>query len=213
MSMLNSINGGYSPANAGKAYGKQKTDKVEDPAKKTSSAAEEKSAEKASEKRTDKFERSDSSVKNNTYTKGVATEHAGKSALNIKNEGMKNMVSQLLGQAANSSGKKEGLTLESIMKSYGLDYIESDGSEDFWGAEKTANRILDFAKSLAGNDPDNFKKVKDAFEKGFGECSGIWGGNLPDVCNQTAELVRKGFDDWEKEFNAQSDAAAQAAAQ
>jgi hypothetical protein len=213
MSMLNSINGGYSPANAGKAYGKQKTDKVEDSAKKTSSAAEEKSAEKASEKRTDKFERSDSSVKNNTYTKGIATEHAGKSALNIKNEGMKNMVSQLLGQAANSSGKKEGLTLESIMKSYGLDYIESDGSEDFWGAEKTANRILDFAKSLAGNDPDNFKKVKDAFEKGFGECSGIWGGDLPDVCNQTAELVRKGFDDWEKEFNAQSDAAAQAAAQ
>jgi hypothetical protein len=213
MSMLNSINGGYSPANAGKAYGKQKTDKVEDSAKKTSSAVEEKSAEKASEKRTDKFERSDSSVKNNTYTKGIATEHAGKSALNIKNEGMKNMVSQLLGQAANSSGKKEGLTLESIMKSYGLDYIESDGSEDFWGAEKTANRILDFAKSLAGNDPDNFKKVKDAFEKGFGECSGIWGGDLPDVCNQTAELVRKGFDDWEKEFNAQSDAAAQAAAQ
>ena len=213
MSMLNSINGGYSPANAGKAYGKQKTDKVEDSAKKTSSAAEEKSAEKASEKRTDKFERSDSSVKNNTYTKGIATEHAGKSALNIKNEGMKNMVSQLLGQAANSSGKKEGLTLESIMKSYGLDYIESDGSEDFWGAEKTANRILDFAKSLAGNDPDNFAKVKDAFEKGFGECSGIWGGDLPDVCNQTAELVRKGFDDWEKEFNTQSDAAAQAAAQ
>ena len=213
MSMLNSINGGYSPANAGKAYGKQKTDKVEDSAKKTSSAAEEKSAEKASEKRTDKFERSDSSVKNNTYTKGIATEHAGKSALNIKNEGMKNMVSQLLGQAANSSGKKEGLTLESIMKSYGLDYIESDGSEDFWGAEKTANRILDFAKSLAGNDPDKFAQVKSAFEKGFGQCAGIWGGDLPDVCNQTADLVRKGFDDWEKEFNTQSDAAAQAAAQ
>lgn len=211
--MLNSINGGYTPANAGKAYGRSKTDKVEDSAKKTSSAAEEKTAEKASEKRTDKFERTDSSVKNNTYTKGVATEHAGKSALSIKNEGMKNMVSQLLGQAANSSGKKDGLSLESIMKSYGLDYIESDGSEDFWGAEKTANRILDFAKSLAGNDPDKFAKVKSAFEKGFGECSGIWGGSLPDVCNQTADLVRKGFDDWENEMKSQSDAAAQAAAQ
>ena len=33
MSMLNSINGGYSPANAGKAYGKEKTEKVEDSGK------------------------------------------------------------------------------------------------------------------------------------------------------------------------------------
>jgi hypothetical protein len=179
-------------------------------------AKADKTAEKAAEKsakRTDSFERTDSSVKNNTYTKGIATEHAGKSALQMKNEGMKDMVAQLLGQATNVSGNKQGLTLESIMKSYDLDYIESDGSEDFWGAEKTANRILDFAKSLAGNDPKNIEKLKDAFEKGFGECKKIWGGDLPGVCGETADLVRKGFDDWANEVsaNTQSDAAAAAA--
>ncbi len=176
--------------------------------------AKQTSSEKASEqtaKRTDTFERTDTSVKNNTYTKGIKTEYTGKSELEIKNSGMKDMVAQLLGQATNASDEKQGLTLESIMKSYGLDYIESDGSEDFWGAEKTANRILDFAKSLAGNDPENFKKVKDAFEKGFGECEGIWGGKLPSVCYDTVDLVRKGFDDWENEINSQSDAAAAAA--
>jgi hypothetical protein len=171
----------------------------------------EKSAENTS-KRTDSFERSEGSVKNNTYTKGIATEKAGKSVLQIKNEGMKDMVAQLIGPAANVSDNKQGLTLESIMKSYDLDYIESDGSEDFWGAEKTANRILDFAKSLAGNDPKNIETLRDAFEKGFGECKKIWGGELPGVCGETADLVRKGFDDWANEVNAntQSDAAASA---
>ena len=177
----------------------------------------EKAADKAAtntEKRTDTFERTDTSVKNNTYTKGIKTEYTGKSALQIKNEGMKDMVQAMIDkQAGKAVGKDSALDLKSIMQSYGLDYIESDGSEDFWGAEKTANRILDFAKSLAGNDPENFKKVKDAFEKGFGECEHIWGGKLPSVCYDTLDRVRKGFDDWEKEFNTQADAAAQAAAQ
>lgn len=209
MSGINPLYDSYSnaPVNT-KANSRVKETKDEKAADKTA----EKAAPKA-EKRTDSFERTDTSVKNNTYTKGIKTEYAGKSELAIKNEGMKDMVAQLLGQASNNGTNKQGLTLESIMKSYGLDYIESDGSEDFWGAEKTANRILDFAKSLAGDNYENFKKVKDAFEKGFGECEGIWGGKLPGVCYDTLDRVRKGFDEWEKEFNTQSDAAAQAAAQ
>lgn len=213
MSGINPLYDSYTnaPVNS-RSSGKVKETK-NDETKKTSETASEKNAEQTAAKRTDSFERTPGPVKNNTYTKGIATEHAGKSALQIKNEGMKDMVAQLLGQATNASDKKQGLTLESIMKSYDLDYIESDGSEDFWGAEKTANRILDFAKSLAGNDPENFKKVKAAFEKGFGECEGIWGGKLPSVCYDTLDRVRKGFDDWEKEINNQSEAAASAAVQ
>lgn len=208
MSSINTNYGNYSnaPVNSTKSY-----KKVEDTEKKTSEAAEQ---AKASEKRTDSLETGTASVKNNTYTKGIKTEYTGKSALNIKNEAMKDMVAKLIsGQASNASGKSDtGLTLESIMKSYDLDYIKSDGSEDFWGAEKTANRILDFAKNLAGNDPKNFEKLKNAFEKGFGECEKIWGGKLPDVCYDTLDRVHKGFDDWEKELNAQADAVSTAAA-
>ncbi|MBR5087912.1 MAG: hypothetical protein IK093_00640 [Ruminiclostridium sp.] len=211
MSGINTLYDSYTnaPVNSKYSTGKVKETKADKTADKTGEAAE-KTAEKV-EKRADSFERTDKSVKNNTYTKGIATEHAGKSELAIKNEGMKDMVAQLLGQATNASGNKKGLTLESIMKSYGLDYIESDGSEDFWGAEKTANRILDFAKSLAGDDPEKFKQVKAAFEKGFGECEKIWGDKLPGVCYDTLDNVRKGFDDWEKELGSGSDAAAAAA--
>lgn len=209
MSSINTNYGNYSnaPVNSPKSY-----KKVDDTEKKGSEASAEQA--KATEKRADSFEKGTASVKGNTYTKGVKTEYTGKSALEIKNSGMKDMVAQMInGQASHASGKSDtGLTLESIMKSYGLDYIESDGSEDFWGAEKTANRILDFAKNLAGNDPKNFDKLKNAFEKGFGECEGVWGGKLPGVCYDTLDRVRQGFDDWEKELNAQADAVSTSAA-
>ena len=194
------------PVNSAKSSSKVK--KTED---KTVDKTAEEAAAKTTEKKTDKFERTERSSAN-TYTKSVTTQYVGKSALQIKNEGMKDVVAAMLGQQASKTAGKKGIAefdLKSVMKSYGLDYIESDGSEDFWGAEKTANRILDFAKSLAGNDKESFEKVKNAFEKGFGECEGIWGGKLPGVCYDTLSKVREGFDEWEKEFDTQSAAAAQ----
>lgn len=215
MSGINSIYDSYSnaPVNA-KSGSRVKETSKEEKAAKTTEAAAEKTAEKTTARKTDSFERSQK-ANANTYTKGVKTEHAGKSALGIKNEGMKDMVAQLLGQAKSGGNKNSsGLSIDSILKSYGVDPIESDGSEDFWGAEKTANRILDFAKNLAKNDPESFKKVKDAFEKGFSESEKIWGGKLPSVSYETLDKVRAGFDEWEKEFNTQADAVStQAAAQ
>lgn len=214
MSGINSIYDSYSnaPVNSKSASKVKETAKKDESAKTAETAAN--TAEKTAAKKTDSFERSEK-ANANTYTKGVKTEHAGKSALNIKNEGMKDMVAQLLGQAKSGGNKSpNGLSLDSILKSFDIEPIESDGSEDFWGAEKTANRILDFAKSLAKNDPDSFKKVKDAFEKGFAESEKIWGDKLPDVSYQTLDKVRAGFDEWEKEINAQADAVStQAAAQ
>ena len=214
MSGINSIYDSYSnaPVNSAKSNSKIKETKVTD---KSSSSAEEtaKAAEQTSSKRADSFERSDGkSVKNNTYTKGIKTEYTGKSEKAIRNEGMKDVIKAMLDkQAGKGTGKIADIDLKSVMNSYGLDYIESDGSEDFWGAEKTANRILDFAKSLAGNDPKNFETVKNAFLKGFGECKKIWGGELPGVCNDTYDRVMSGFDEWEKELNSAADEAAASA--
>lgn len=168
-----------------------KTEKADD-VKQNETAAAEKQTEKTAEKRTDTFTRSDNAAK------GV--DYKSRTALGIKNEAMKDVVAQMLGkQAQHASGNSMNAKIENMLKSYGVDPIKSDGSEDFWGAEKTANRILDFAKSLAGDDKAAFDKVKSAFEKGFGECEKIWGGKLPSVCYDTLDKVRKGFDEWEKE--------------
>ncbi|MDE7230595.1 MAG: hypothetical protein K2N56_08960 [Oscillospiraceae bacterium] len=124
---------------------------------------------------------------------------ASKSVRQMKNEGMKDIVAKLIGGQA--SGTKATSSIDQLLRSYGLEPLKAD-SEDFWGAEKTANRILDFAKALAGDDEKAFEKMKNAVEKAFGECEGIWGGKLPSVCYETKDLIAKGFDEWEKEIAA-----------
>ena len=135
------------------------------------------------------------------------TEFTAKSARQLKNESMKDMVSQLLTGQTSSKSPSGSIQsqLNEILSSFDIEPIEAD-SEDFWGAEKTAQRILDFAKNLAGDDTNAFATLKDAFQKGFDDAGGIWGDKLPDVCQETYDLVQKGFDEWEKEINAASDA-------
>lgn len=134
-------------------------------------------------------------------------EFTAKSSRQLKNESMKSMVSQLLTGQASVKGDKFNIQsqLNEILSSFDIEPIKAD-SEDFWGAEKTAQRILDFAKNLAGDDSDAFTTLKNAFQKGFDEAGGIWGDKLPDVCQDTYDLVQKGFDEWEKELNAAADA-------
>lgn len=133
-------------------------------------------------------------------------EFVAKSSRQLKNESMKDMVSQLLTGQASANSDKSSLQaqLNEILSSFDIEPIEAD-SEDFWGAEKTAQRILDFAKSLAGGDKDAISTLRDAFEKGFGDSEKIWGDKLPDVCQDTYDLVQKGFDDWEKELSSESE--------
>lgn len=188
MSSINTSYGNYQSKSVGSSAKYEKTsksDKAEVSSKNT--------AEKT-EKRTDSFERTESS---NTAAVG----YSKKAALGIKNEGMKDTIAALLGNQASKASGSNGISIESVLRSYGVEPIKSDGSDDFWGAEKTANRILDFAKSLAGNDKEAFQKVKNAFTKAFGECEKIWGGRLPDISYETKSRVEAGFDEWEKELS------------
>lgn len=193
--------------------------------KSSEKVTEEKTTSLASE-HTDKFVKSETSY-TPAYTKATVTDnrsnstdenapkdktetteksngkYQSQSVRQMKNEGMKDVISKLLGGLASGTPKNTiNDQLNSIFKSFGLDVIEDDGTDDFWGAEATANRILDFAKSLAGDDDDAFSTLRDAFEKGFGDSEKIWGGKLPSVCYDTLDKVREGFDEWEKEIEA-----------
>lgn len=151
----------------------------------------------------------DSKSKKNEKTNN--TQFTAKSVRQTKNEAMKDIVSKLLsGQASGS--KNINSQLNQVLRGYGLEPLQAD-SEDFWGAEKTANRILDFAKALAGDDEKAFEKMKNAVNKAFGECEGIWGGKLPSVCYETKDLIAKGFDEWEKQIAAKKAESGTAAAE
>ena len=122
-----------------------------------------------------------------------------KSALQLKNEGMKDYVRQMFEGQYKDANKTDAMKeLEEILSSFD----EEEHEEDYWGVEKTANRILDFAKSLADGDETKLNTLKDAFEQGFTESEKFFGGkgNLPKVSYETYDRVQKGFDDWANEL-------------
>ena len=71
----------------------------------------------------------------------------------------------------------------------------------YWSVDKTAERILDMAKALTGGDPDKIDKMREAFEKGFGEATKTWGKELPSISSDTYDKVQELFDKWKEEAN------------
>lgn len=80
---------------------------------------------------------------------------------------------------------------------------QQDISEDgYWGVKQTSERILDFAKALAGNDPEKAEQMREAITKGYESAAKLWGGELPGISQQTYDAVMKGIDDWKAEDEA-----------
>lgn len=74
---------------------------------------------------------------------------------------------------------------------------QADIAEDgYWGVNQTSDRILDFAKALASNDPEKADMLMDAFKKGYEAAEKTWGKALPDICKQTYDAVLSKFDAW-----------------
>ncbi len=176
---------------------------------------------------TSKNKASDSSketTKYDTYEKGKETtfdradaQKAIKAAESAKAESMKMLLNSMLqtqyGKYVKAMPSKN---LGSYFANLEVDeatrlQAQKDISEDgYWGVNQTAGRILDFAKALAGDDPDKLEEMKKAVEKGFKLAEDMWGGTLPSISQQTHEKVLQGFDEWEKEINSKKTGAAAA---
>ena len=77
---------------------------------------------------------------------------------------------------------------------------QEDISENgYWGVEQTSQRILDFAKALAGNDPSKADELLEAFKKGYKEATGAWGKELPEISQKTYKAVEEKFAAWKEE--------------
>lgn len=88
---------------------------------------------------------------------------------------------------------KGDFTVDEATKAQAQADIAEDG---YWGVEKTSDRILDFAKALAGNDPSKAQELLDAFKEGYKQAEEMWGGELPEISAKTYEAVEKKFNDW-----------------
>jgi hypothetical protein len=80
---------------------------------------------------------------------------------------------------------------------------EIPGLPEYWNAENTSQRIVDFATSFLsmfqGSGQDFLAMIKDAIDKGFSQAKDITG-DLPDavtkLVNNTHDLVMKKLDTW-----------------
>lgn len=71
------------------------------------------------------------------------------------------------------------------------------------GAEQTSERIVEFAKALAGNNPEKIPELRAAIDKAFKEVEGMLGG-LPQVSQETYRMVMDKLDQWEQSLKGDS---------
>ena len=113
---------------------------------------------------------------------------------------MKSLVEQMISKQGQTLGKTDSIwsflasgnfTVDAATKAQAQKDIADDG---YWGVEQTSSRIVDFATALAGSDPKQLEKMRDAFKKGFDNATSTWGKSLPDISQRTYQAVMDKFD-------------------
>ena len=121
-----------------------------------------------------------------------------KDTMDGQNTGMKAAIQSILD--ARSENLKDD-EVDSEITQEMIDEAEADVSEGgYFSVEAVTERIMSFAKSLAGDDPSKALLLKGAFEAGFEEATKIWGDDLPQISQDTFAAVSKAFDEWEQEY-------------
>jgi len=110
----------------------------------------------------------------------------------LEKQGLK--VNQVLKDLA--EGKDVEITVDSETQASAQEAISENG---YYGVNKTSERIIDFAKALSGGDKSKIETLRNAFKEGFESAKEAFGGELPEISQQTYDKVMQGFDDWAKE--------------
>lgn len=144
----------------------------------------------------------DKSTNNKVYKTDTATVERLKAEAEKKTEQFRHLVEKMLlkqGQTLTDATDiyqllREGkLDVDPATSNQAQKDIAADG---YWGVEQTSDRMVSFAKALAGSDPSKADEMIDAFKKGFEEATKSWGGTLPDICQQTYDVTLKKLDEW-----------------
>lgn len=110
------------------------------------------------------------------------------------------LVSSMMSKQTNTFGQanniwrflaKGDFTVDAETKKKAQEAISEDG---YWGVKQTSDRIVQFATALAGDDPKQLEKMRDAFLKGYKQAEKTWGGELPDISKKTYDAVLEKLD-------------------
>ncbi len=120
----------------------------------------------------------------------------------IKNE-YASMKGQIVATMVNSDGEGEGKVEDPMAFN---ESKEIPGLPEYWNAENTSQRIVDFATSFfgmfEGKGDEYVAMIKDAIEEGFSQAKDIFGA-MPDtvgkLVDKTHALVTRKIDSWAKD--------------
>lgn len=87
----------------------------------------------------------------------------------------------------------EGVVIDEEAQAEAAYMIGPDGPLN---AENTADRIFSFAKAISGGDTSKYQTLKDAIDEGFNAVKDLLGGELPEISENTYDLVMEKLDEW-----------------
>lgn len=198
------VNGvaGYSQLNAYSAYSNATKNTTSEDTKETSAIDSGVAAvfEKSSDADTS------GAITNKTYTQNTSLVEMMKADQeSIQNQLLSYVQETLMGQGNALAASNDDVwkflasgnyTVSEAAKEEATKAISEGG---YWSAEKTSDRIVEFAKALTGGDPSKIEGMRAAIEDGFKEATKAWGKDLPSITNDTYDLIQKKLDSWANE--------------
>lgn len=119
---------------------------------------------------------------------------------------MRSLVENMMGKQGVAIGNSDSMWKFLAGGNFSVDpatraQAQADIAEDgYWGVTQTSDRILDFAKALAGNDSGKMDEMLNAFKKGFKQATKTWGKSLPDISQRTYDAVISKFEKWQDDY-------------
>jgi len=112
-------------------------------------------------------------------------------------DAQKTIIDFLSGKAISDDFKLEntGYTGKPISELSPQEASDLVGEDGYFGVEKTAQRVANFAINLADGDIDSLEKTREGVVQGFEDAETMWGGELPEISyktqDRTLELIDK----------------------
>jgi len=123
-------------------------------------------------------------------------------------ESFRLLVERLLGQQGQQWVNSSGETMVYVDEATRAQAAEEVAEGGYFSVEAVSERLLNFARAFAGDDPERIELMREAFLRGFAAAEERWGGELPQISQDTRAAVLAGFDEWMVGINNPSSATA-----
>lgn len=126
------------------------------------------------------------------FIMGVASNSQNNlSAQSALSKGDTNAVRALLNSIDAESIGYKGKPLGSLTAEEAKALVSGDG---YFSKDKTAERIADFVIMGAGDNLNKLQRGREGIERGLKEATKVWGGDLPDISQETVKLALEKVD-------------------